>query len=174
MYNRENGSNSSPRFHFVPASRQDGVSLDPTPMKFIKDIKKYSYNYNLIDNIELFIKLNNGIQLGDRDKYWHKNGLIHRENDKPAIEYPSKNKEWWINGLRHRENDKPAVEWKNGYKQWWINGELHRENDKPAIESADGRKVWYINGKFIKRNYDENGIFHNNKFFDKYGNEIHK
>jgi antitoxin component YwqK of YwqJK toxin-antitoxin module len=107
-------------------------------MKFIKNINKYSYNSNLIDNIELFIKLSNGIQLRSGDKSWYKNGLIHRENDKPAIEYFDGSKAWYINGQIHRENDKPAIEWKNGYKQWWINGELHRENDKPAIESADG------------------------------------
>ena len=101
-------------------------------LKLLKINKySYSYNYNLIDNIKVFIKLSNGIQLGDRDKYWYKNGK------------------------RHRENDKPAVEWKNGYKQWWINGELHRENDKPAVESAieyaNGGKEWWINGKFIKQ-----------------------
>jgi hypothetical protein len=79
-----------------------------------------------------------------------------------------KNKE----GELHRGNDKPAVEYSDGQKVWWINGKKHRENDKPAIEYADGRKQWYINDKFIKRNYDYNYNIYNDKFFDKYGNEI--
>jgi hypothetical protein len=45
-------------------------------MKFINNINKYSYNSNLIDNIELFIKLNNGIDYFG-DKYWYINGKIH-------------------------------------------------------------------------------------------------
>jgi hypothetical protein len=93
--------------------------------------------------------------------------------DKPTeIDYDGtkiwKNKE----GEYHRLNDKPAIEYSDGKKAWWINGKLHRENDKPAIEYSDGKKVWRINGKFIKRNYDENGIIHNDKFFDWDGDEI--
>jgi hypothetical protein len=80
----------------------------------------------------------------------------------------------WKNkaGEYHRLNDKPAVEYKNGGKEWWINDKLHRENDKPAIEWNDGDKEWYINNKFIKKNWDKNGIIHNDKFFDYNGNEI--
>jgi len=106
-------------------------------------------------------------------KYWkNKEGQKHRGNDKPAIEYPNGEKEWYINGKMHRENDKPAVEYSDGRKKWFINGKLHRENNKPAIEYDDGGKQWWVNGKFIKRNYDENGIIHNDKFFNIYGNEI--
>jgi hypothetical protein len=64
-------------------------------MKFI-NINKYSYNSKLIDNIIIFSKLSNGIEY---------------------LYY----KQWYKNGLRHRENDKPAVEWKNGEKEWYIN-----------------------------------------------------
>jgi hypothetical protein len=56
----------------------------------------------------------------------------------------------------------------------WRNkeGQIHRGNDKPAVEYPDGNKSWFINGVFIKRNYDRNGIIHNDKFFDYNGNEI--
>jgi hypothetical protein len=64
-------------------------------MKIINNINKYSYNSNLIDNIELFIKLNNGINYYNF-KYWYKNGKRHRENDKPAIELGTGAKEWFI------------------------------------------------------------------------------
>jgi hypothetical protein len=89
-------------------------------MKLINHINEYSYNSKLIDNIELFIKLNNSIDYFG-DKYWYKNGLFHRENDKSAIEY------------------------------------------------SDGGKQWWVNGKFIKRNYDNNYVVYNDKFFNIYG-----
>jgi hypothetical protein len=72
-------------------------SLMEMEMKFINNINKYSYNSNLIDNIELFIKLNNGIEYLYY-KQWYKNGLRHRENDKPAVEYADGGKIWYIDG----------------------------------------------------------------------------
>jgi hypothetical protein len=74
-------------------------------MKFIKNINKYKMgNYPLIDNIKTFIKLNNGIQYYYGDKYWYKNGIRHRNNDKPAIEHSDGRKEWWINNKFIRSN----------------------------------------------------------------------
>jgi hypothetical protein len=61
--------------------------------------------------------------------------------------------EWSKNGLRHRENDKPAIIGNDGTMAWYIDGKLHRNNDKPAlIGERDGTsiKVWAING-FISR-----------------------
>jgi hypothetical protein len=111
--------------------------------------------------------------LSDGTKIWkNKEGRYHRLNDKPAVEYFDGAKVWYINGKIHRENDKPAFIKPDGTKFWFINGKLHRENNKPAIEWINGRKAWHINDKFIKRNWDKNGIIHNDKFFNIYGNEI--
>ena len=79
-------------------------------MKFIKDINKYSYNNIILNDLEIdFLKLSNGIEVNNvelstslieyanGDKYWYKNGKLHRENDKPAIELFSSGKSWWIN-----------------------------------------------------------------------------
>ena len=84
-------------------------------------------------NQKLVIKLtfNNNIMsklLVDKygTKRWYKNGLLHREQDKPAIIYENGDKEWWINGKRHRENDKPSVIWVNDPKCWQKNSEYHR------------------------------------------------
>src|SRR3990167_9929300 len=44
----------------------------------------------------------------DETEYWYKNGVLHRENDKPAIIWFDGSKQWWKNGLRHRENNQPA------------------------------------------------------------------
>ena len=53
--------------------------------------------------------------------------------------------EWYLNGILHRENDLPAVEWSDVYKSWWVNGKHHRE-DGAAIEHNNGYKAWYLNG----------------------------
>jgi hypothetical protein len=85
-------------------------------------------------------------------KYWYENGLNHRENDLPAIEYPDGAKVWKNNGKFHRENDLPTIEWPDGTKYWFIKDELHREN-APAILRANGTAEWYIHG--IKQTFEE-------------------
>ena len=53
------------------------------------------------------------------------------------------NKYWYKEGLLHRENG-PAVEYNNGTKIWMINNKIHRL-DGPAIIRNDGSKSWFIN-----------------------------
>ena len=89
------------------------------------------------------------IEYASGSKMWYRKGQLHRENDKPAIEYVSGTKYWYYKGQIHRENDKPAVEEVNGTKEWYRKGLLHRENDWPAIEWSDGTKEWWLNGKRI-------------------------
>jgi predicted AlkP superfamily phosphohydrolase/phosphomutase len=60
--------------------------------------------------------------------------------------------EYYKDGKLHRDNDRPAVEWYNGDKDWYQNGILHRV-DGPAVEWANGCKWWYIEGV----NYTEEG-----------------
>lgn len=67
----------------------------------------------------------------DGDKYWYKEGKLHRE-DRPAVEHYDGTKEWWVEGRLHR-TDGPAIEYTNGTKGWYVNGELYRENG-PTIE----------------------------------------
>ena len=57
----------------------------------------------------------------------------------------SSNKSYTFNGLLHREDDLPAIEWKSGTKDWYKNGKLHRL-DGPATILADGSKYWFIEG----------------------------
>jgi hypothetical protein len=83
---------------------------------------------------------------------YHIDNKLHRDNDKPAVEWSDGTISWWQYGTRHRNNDNPAVEWADGTKLWWQNGELHRDNDKPAVELADGAKEWYQNGKIHRDN----------------------
>ena len=77
------------------------------------------------------------------DVAWYKNGLCHRVDGLPALEYARGSKAWYKNGERHRE-DGPAVECANGDKAWYQNGLLHRE-DGPALELYSGEKTWWLN-----------------------------
>jgi len=37
---------------------------------------------------------------------------------------------WYKNGVFHRENDKPAIIWNNGTMSWYIDGEFIRSSKK--------------------------------------------
>ena len=79
---------------------------------------------------------------------WFKNGLLHRDNDLPAIIDHIGNKEWYYNGVLHRDNDLPAVITYNGYKAWYVNGKNHRIR-KPAVIKENGDLEWYNNGNRV-------------------------
>jgi|SRR5690606_16973430 len=99
----------------------------------------------------------NVVECENGDKFWYKNGLLHRE-DGPAREYADGDKYWYLNGILHREYG-PAIERLNYSKEWYKNRERHRE-DGPAIEYANGNKLWYKNDILYKVN-DHN--INNNK-----------
>ena len=101
--------------------------------------KLYSQGYILTDGVNGFC--------------WYKNGLMHRDNDKPAVIFPNNTKAWYKNGKIHRDGDKPAVMGVNGTKMWYKNGLLHRGGGKPAIILPSGTKEWWKNGQFIKDNF---------------------
>jgi hypothetical protein len=86
-----------------------------------------------------------------RTLVWYKNGVEHRDNDLPAVEYKNGDKEWRMYGKLHRENGKPAVEWVDGRKEWWVNGKPHRDGGLPAVEYANGNKEWWVNGKLCRK-----------------------
>ena len=51
-------------------------------------------------------------------------------------------KRWFnLKNELHRENDKPAIEYFYGSKSWYLNGKRNREGS--AIEYASGDKCWY-------------------------------
>lgn len=68
------------------------------------------------------------------------------EKDTPAIEYNDGTKKWYKEGLLHREGDKPAIEC-GIYKIWYKEGKIHRKGDMPAVEYKSGWKMWYKEGK---------------------------
>jgi hypothetical protein len=88
--------------------------------------------------------------LANGTKQWYQNGLLHRDNDLPAMIYSNGSKCWYQNDLRHRDNDLPAVIYFNGNQYWYQNGLHHRDNDLPAVIQPNGAQYWYVNGLCYK------------------------
>ncbi len=86
------------------------------------------------------------------DRYWFTKGLLHRDNDLPAVELTSGEKHWYRKGLLHRDNDLPAKELTSGEKHWYYNGLRHRLN-KPSVIWSDGKNDYMA--------YYQNGVCHN-------------
>lgn len=94
----------------------------------------------------------------DNERMWHKNGVFHREGNKPAyikimkhkslgsVEVEIITREWYVDGVFHRDGDKPVdhvktkrfnkdgkLISKQSIKKWYKNGSIHRDGDKPAM-----------------------------------------
>lgn len=72
------------------------------------------------------------------DKYWFKEGLLHRDNDLPAFIGIDGRRWWYKDGVRNRDNDLPAIVYPNGYAEWFIDGTYIKDcnNYKPTVKSA--------------------------------------
>ena len=117
----------------IPGSTDTGV----TAAEFMIDTSPHAIDHG------------NGItQVFDEagNEHWYRNGVRHRDGDKPAIVLNDGSLFWYRDGLVHRSGDKPAVIWYNGTLYWYRNGELHRDGDLPAIVQADGSEYWYRDG----------------------------
>lgn len=65
------------------------------------------------------------IKTKDKTEYYNSNGKRHRDNDLPAVIWPSGTKHWYRDGKHYRDNDLPTVIYSNGSRQWWYrNGEF--------------------------------------------------
>jgi len=88
----------------------------------------------------------------DGDKFWYKEGKLHRENG-PAKEYADGDKFWYKEGKCHRENG-PAKEYANGDKYWYLNNVKYSEQEFNAKiakrKNTCNGKVVTIDGKQYK------------------------
>jgi antitoxin component YwqK of YwqJK toxin-antitoxin module len=88
----------------------------------------------------------------------NKFGLLHSYEDKPSLTYNG-DLYWHKDGLLHRDNDLPSIIMNNGDKYWHINGEPSRSDiSLPFIEKSDGEKHYILeNGgkKIISQLYEE-------------------
>jgi hypothetical protein len=76
---------------------------------------------------------------------WFKNGVYHRDGDKPAYIGSDGSLAWFKNGVYHRDGDKPAVIWSDGGLVWVKNGHGHRTTG-PTVIRPNKKKEYYING----------------------------
>lgn len=83
-----------------------------------------------------------GGSIFESKRWFDDKGRLHRDGDKPAIEYKSGKKCWYRKGQLHRDNDKPALIDEDGNQRWYHHGMLHRDNDQPAICIGD-QQYWY-------------------------------
>lgn len=76
-------------------------------------------------------------------------GIVHSIYDEPAIEYQNR-KVWYYAGLIHRDDDKPAIveKYYNGLSNnWYKNGKRHRDDNKPALICSSGCGHYFKNGE---------------------------
>ncbi len=82
---------------------------------------------------------------------YYEHGLLHREDDKPAIKELYQNyriHQWYTRGNRTRAGGKPAyVDYTRDIKRWYENDMLHRLG-KPAVTYGDSpEEEWYAYGR---------------------------
>lgn len=77
---------------------------------------------------------------GTVNQFWYKNGLLHRDNDLPAVIGHDGTQMWYQDGRQHRGDDKPAIVRFNGSRLWLVNGQQHRDNG-PAVIHPDNPQL---------------------------------
>ena len=77
-----------------------------------------------------------------------KNGIPHRDNDKPAV-IAKDCLEWRQDGKLHRSGGQPAVV-KRDIVCWYWKGKLQRHGDMPVLLYKT-RKVWMKEGKQTRK-----------------------
>lgn len=84
------------------------------------------------------------------------NGLLHSVNGQPSVLYNNGGKEWHKQGVLHRDNDPnfgpmPAAKYPNGDVFYRKNGLLHRDDDPkkgpmPAVYHSNGTVQYFKDG----------------------------
>jgi hypothetical protein len=168
MYSMHNIKNAQKDFDFAPLANDKSFKKCKNPIDVYENTRNFLFNNKYINKYgEQVITNFRG------DKYYYVNAVLHRYNNKPAIEYANGDKYWYSHGILHRENDKPAIEYANGDKSWYNKGVIHRDNNKPAIEYANGDKVYYTYGE-IGRFDDEPSIIISDGSYYYFGNQLHR
>lgn len=79
---------------------------------------------------------------------FEKSGILHRDNNQPAIiRYRPLLEEWRVEGVLHRTDGPARIT--DTAKEWWVDGKLHRF-DGPAVETTNGNIEWWLFGKEYK------------------------
>ncbi len=125
--------------------------------EIIKEIKGDNRNHFFMEECDeaIFLKEEDDnsvcLKTSSDFTFYFKNGLLHRDNDLPAVEW---------------NNKQPAYEIVN-LKEWWNNGELIK--DECEYINLIIEKNWYKNGVKVKEEtYDYNTDFSKSDDDDDY------
>ncbi len=133
-------------FTYPEVDRVDIRSANPKFVNYMKSIAVRTTKINDAD-VEFYVDdiLHNeeSPTIIGNNLHWYRNGVLHSEDDKPAVIYQDGDLRWFKDGYLHREDDKPAVVNQDGYLRWYKDGKLHREDDKPAVINRDGYRDGY-------------------------------
>ncbi|RTK97791.1 MAG: hypothetical protein EKK64_00890 [Neisseriaceae bacterium] len=125
---------------------------------------------------------------------YHKDGLMHRDNNLPAAkfklfgitifrEFFENDKKFTFKRIKneffkffkktnelllHSYEDRPSRTYSNGTKEWHWDNEFHRECDQPAVVYPNGDKEWWYHGK-RHREYGPALIIGNKQYWYKNG-----
>ena len=87
--------------------------------------------------------------LEDGTLVWKKNGLIHRDDNLPAIVHPNHDIEYRSMGVLHNTY-LPSLVLGDGTIEWYENDENHRLNGPAVID--DSGVMWFNHGKVFRGN----------------------
>lgn len=104
----------------------------------------------------------------ETEQRWTVNGVLHRDDDLPALIDMCGTKYWYQHGKLHRNGDQPAIlslpqnhwegeEGEAWLRSWYQYGNLHRDGDQPAYIEGNGTQKWYQHGK-LHRDGDQPAI----------------
>ena len=79
------------------------------------------------------------------EQHW-RNGVPHRDDDKPAYVGVCGAQMWFQDGERHRDGDKPAIIYADGTQVWCQHNKMHRDGNKPYMVYSDGTQVFHRGG----------------------------
>lgn len=135
------------------------MKLYTTDEDFIKEVEDFPLGYTGM------------IEDQSGNKRWYVEGIIHRDNDLPAMIYKNGNQLWFFYGKRHRVGAPAEILVAKGIfadavvlntTRWYVGGKLHRL-DGPAVEPETGENQWYLDGELHRQDGPATTYFKNNK-----------
>jgi len=82
--------------------------------------------------------------------FWKKNGLLHRDNDKPALITPDCMLYWYKDGKQHREGSKPAIIYPSGSVLYYKDGVAVKDDPTNKVKDVFLISIKKLYKEFVK------------------------